>query len=578
MDNELNLKPIGALLDFSFNIPAYQRGYRWKGNYQVKDLLNDIGGYNIDSSNPDAFYCLQPIVVKPLSDNFFELIDGQQRLTSLLLILHYFNETEFKIPKKLFNISFETRINQRDFIEIIDDSAQTNDDIDLFHLNQSYLYIKTWFEKMELKNPSIRGDFYSKVVNKVKVIWYVINDNSNATEIFTRLNIGKIPLTNAELIKALFLSKSVNGKDVESRALKQISMAAEWDRIEQTLQQPDFWYFITNHPEKYETRIEYVFDLIKAKKEDDENYFTFYRFFEEFENQKSNPKAIDDIWLKIKTYFLIFEEWFSDRELYHLVGYLITVGEPVGTLIEKAKGKRKSEFKKWLRSKAKSKIKYNNLNNLDFNGDKQEIRKSLLLFNILSILENPKSSLRFPFQHYYLQNWDIEHVRSQTSKDIQGKDRENWAITQLEYFTGVHWSLENTDKMLLAIQSLNDKEKSFCEKLMTIAASTKVVDAIFYNVYEELKVYFKENEQFEAVDGIGNLVLLDDGTNRMYKNAFFPVKRKHIIQKEKHGVYIPLCTRNVFLKAYSHKLGEVMYWNPNDAEDYQSEINRLLKP
>jgi len=186
--------------------------------------------------------------------------------------------------------------------------------------------------------------------------------------------------------------------------------------------------------------------------------------------------------------------------------------------------------------------------------------------------------LRFPFQHYYLQNWDIEHVRSQISKDIQGKDRENWAITQLEYFTGIKWSVENKDKILLAIESINEEERSFCEKLITITSSSKVEDAVFYEVYEKLKVYFKENEQFEAVDGIGNLVLLDDGTNRMYKNAFFPVKRKHIIQKEKQGVYIPLCTRNVFLKAYSQKLGEVMFWNTNDSEDYQTEIYRLLKP
>jgi uncharacterized protein with ParB-like and HNH nuclease domain len=578
MENELTLKPIGSLLEYSFNIPAYQRGYRWKSNYQVKNLLDDIESYVADPGNPKSFYCLQPIVVKPISEKYFELIDGQQRLTTLLLIMHYFNETEFKIPKKLFNVHFETRETQRDFLEIVDDSSLANEDIDLFHLHQSYQYIKTWFEKRESSNPSIRGDFYSKVVNKVQVIWYVINDNSKETEIFTRLNIGKIPLTNAELIKALFLSKSGNGNEAENRGLKQIKLATEWDRIEQTLQQPEFWYFITNQPEKYDTRIEYIFDLIKSKKEDDENYFTFYRFFEEFESQKHNPKAIDNIWMNIKKYFLTFEEWFSNRDLYHLIGFLISTGDSVGTLIEEAKDKKKQEFKIWLLSKAKRKIKYQNLNYLDFNSDKQEIRKVLLLFNVLTILENPKSYLRFPFQYYYIQKWDIEHVRSQTSKDIQGKDRENWAITLLEYFTGINWSTDKKGKILEALEVLNIKEKLFCENLMIIAENPKENDDIFYNVFEELSNYFKEDEQFEELDGIGNLVLLDDKTNRMYKNAFFPVKRKHIIQKERQGVYVPLCTKNVFLKAYSQKLGEIMYWNSNDAEDYRKEINRLLKP
>jgi len=218
------------------------------------------------------------------------------------------------------------------------------------------------------------------------------------------------------------------------------------------------------------------------------------------------------------------------------------------------------------------------LNYLDFNSDKQEIRKVLLLFNVLTILENPKSYLRFPFQYYYIQKWDIEHVRSQTSKDIQGKDRENWAITLLEYFTGINWSTDKKGKILEALEVLNIKEKLFCENLMIIAENPKENDDIFYNVFEELSNYFKEDEQFEELDGIGNLVLLDDKTNRMYKNAFFPVKRKHIIQKERQGVYVPLCTKNVFLKAYSQKLGEIMYWNSNDAEDYRKEINRLLKP
>lgn len=584
INEKLKFRTVTSLLNDRFYIPSYQRGYRWKDT-QVKNLLDDIWNFRKESEDKgkEAFYCLQPIVVSIKGDEW-EVIDGQQRLTTIFLILYFLKDGLGFLGKKNFKIRYETRPDSEIFLQNIN-IIQQEKTIDHYHICQALIAIEKWFNS---KDGNVKMNFLTTLLNdeesgkNVKFIWYDVSDENTsdkfATDIFTRLNIGKIPLTNAELIKALFLSKSGNGKDPESRALKQINMAAEWDRIEQTLQLPEFWYFISNHPKKYETRIEYIFDLIKGKKEEDEIYFTFYQFSEDFENHKNNPKAIDDIWLTIKTYFLTFEEWFSDQELYHLVGYLISTGESVTTLIEKSKGKRKSEFKKWLLIRAKSKIKYDNLDNLDFTGDKNEIRKTLLLFNILSILENPKSSLRFPFQHYYLQNWDIEHVRSQTSKDIQGKDRVNWAISQLKYFTGVQWDLVNSDKMLLAIESINEEEKSFCRKLMPIAANSKADDAIFLDVYEKLKVYFKEDEQFDAVDGISNLVLLDDGTNRMYKNAFFPVKRKHIIRKEKQGVFIPLCTRNVFLKAYSQKLGEVMYWNNNDAEDYLAEIKRLLKP
>ncbi|HHO42693.1 MAG TPA: DUF262 domain-containing protein, partial [Epsilonproteobacteria bacterium] len=61
MSITLQLKSISELLDKSFYIPSYQRGYRWT-KQQVEDLLDDIWEFhqNVD----DGFYCLQPIVVK----------------------------------------------------------------------------------------------------------------------------------------------------------------------------------------------------------------------------------------------------------------------------------------------------------------------------------------------------------------------------------------------------------------------------------------------------------------------------------------------------------------------------------
>jgi len=391
-DEKLKFRPVTSLLNDRFFIPSYQRGYRWKDT-QVKNLLTDIWDFRKESENKnkEVFYCLQPVVVSKKDDEW-EVIDGQQRLTTIFLILYYLKDGLGFLGKKNFSIRYETRPDSEAFLQKIDFNQQDKT-IDHYHICQALTTIENWFKG---KDGSVRINFLTTLLNdeesgkNVKFIWYDVSDENTsekfATDIFTRLNIGKIPLTNAELIKALFLSKSGNGKDAESHVLKQNSIAIEWDRIEQILQQPDFWYFISNQPEKYETRIEYIFDLIKNKKEEEENYFTFYQFSEEFESQKSNPKAIDNIWKNIRTYFLTFEDWFSDRELYHLVGYLITIGESVGTLINKAKDKRKSEFKKWLRTRAKSKIRYYNLNNLDFNSDKQEIRKTLLLFNILSIL------------------------------------------------------------------------------------------------------------------------------------------------------------------------------------------------
>lgn len=62
----------------TFFVPSYQRGFRW-GEYEVLRLLNDV------YSNGKKNYCLQPVVVRKKGD-FYELIDGQQRLTTLYLI------------------------------------------------------------------------------------------------------------------------------------------------------------------------------------------------------------------------------------------------------------------------------------------------------------------------------------------------------------------------------------------------------------------------------------------------------------------------------------------------------------
>ena len=93
MENILELKTINELNQFCFFIPSYQRGYKWT-NKEVEDLLNDIDEFKpkqIDDSDDKTWYCLQPIVVKKRESDF-EVIDGQQRLTTIFLILNYLNQ------------------------------------------------------------------------------------------------------------------------------------------------------------------------------------------------------------------------------------------------------------------------------------------------------------------------------------------------------------------------------------------------------------------------------------------------------------------------------------------------------
>ena len=579
-ENKLVLKSINDLLGSKFYIPSYQRGYRWK-NQQVEDLLKDLWEFKTNPPKQDdgkekPFYCLQPVVIKPTENDNWEVIDGQQRLTTILIILNYFNQTEFKTPKQVFDIKFETRTDSKEFLDNINNEALASKNIDYFHINNAYKVISNWFDEKEKTNSAAKNEFYPVLVNDTKIIWYEVNDGSDTIDIFTRINMGKIPLTNAELIKALFL-KNTNFKKVspDKIRLKQLQIASEWDKIEYTLQENSFWYFISNNSRNFATRIEYIFDLMKGKKKEDEEYFTFYKFYEDFEKSKDtneNPD-IDAIWLKIKKYFLTFEEWYKDRELYHLIGFLLTVNTDIIYLLEKSENKTKTEFKAFLIEEIKTKVQFQ-IEELDFYKSKAKarIKTILLLFNIQTIVLNENSNIRFPFDSYKTENWDIEHIRSQTDRKITGNARKDWSKDILEYFTGNKY----VENQKVDLDVLEDEEKKLCASLLKTITSDKIIDDDFDKLYSTIIEKFKEDKEPEKINSISNLALLDASTNRSYGNAVFPVKRKIIIENDMQGTFVPICTKNVFLKSYSKKLGEIMYWKNEDTNDYLKAIKQTL--
>ena len=70
-------------------------------------------------------------------------------------------------------------------------------------------------------------------------------------------------------------------------------------------------------------------------------------------------------------------------------------------------------------------------------------------------------------------------------------------------------------------------------------------------------IHATADESDEPDDRLGNLALLDSKTNRSYKDASFDKKRKIIIERESRGLFVPLCTKNVFMKVYSQKLNKM---------------------
>lgn len=553
MENILELRTINELQNYNFFIPSYQRGYRWSEK-EVVELLNDVSDFKPRIINDDedqkSWYCLQPIVVKEKENNSFEVIDGQQRLTTIYLILYYLNE-DFVIDKrdKLFSLDYETRTKSKDFLTNLGGAVEKNQNIDFFYIHQAYEAIKIWFAKRDLSFD--KGAFRSKIKFHSKVIWY-LSQESDPIAIFTRINIGKIPLTNAELIKALFLNSSNFDKNNDKLRLRQLEISTEWDFIEQSLQNDKFWYFL-NHNKRQTNRIEFIFDLMNTDSDKNDNYSTF-RFF----NKKFSVKREDVIeknWRDVKNYFQKFNEWYNERDLYHKIGYLVaTEVLKIQDLIEVSENKTKQEFRFFLDESIKSTLSRVDLAVLQYS-DSKDVKKVLLLYNILTMLNSAKDNSYFPFDIYKNENWDIEHITSVKDK-MPDNNREDWL---------------NDAKAFI------DVSKSIGKKLAKRAEKCDVNnEENFKSVFEDLVAHFNSEINDEDINDISNLTLLDSQTNRGYKNAVFPLKRKTIINRDKAGIFIPICTKNVFLKYFSEYPPKISFWTQNDRENYELDLYNIL--
>jgi len=629
MSNAIELKSIHDLKGMNFYIPKYQRGYRWT-EQQVLDLLNDIKEFIARKPSDHEIYCLQPLVVKKRDEETFrkikeeaktledietllkgcswDVIDGQQRLTTIKILLAYLGQDSY-------SIEYETRKNSKTFLDYIrqkhEDEAKNN--IDFYHMWQTKETIDTWFKNINIAD---KKQFLETLLTKVKFIWYESKDQ-DPINVFTRLNIGKIPLTDAELIKALFLNQSnfSDVEDAETIRLCQLEIAAEWDNIEYTLQNDEFWLFIHSLEWNKPTRIDFIFDLMQEKNvlelskdlygkigcDEHKSFRYFYEYFklnkEKIKKNSKDYQLRDNIWQKVKEYFQIFQEWYNDLELYHYVGYLIENGWiTTGGLIKIWKEKRKKEdFIAEIKNKIKEKLPKEKPLTQEYEiseHPKTQCRPLLLLFNIQTVIDQNKelassdkyqlgAFYKFPFHLYKKEGrkdnrkgWEIEHMASNAGDDLTKLE------SQKIYLAGINYVFKDS--------KLKEKIDTFIEK-----GKEENFDGIYTEVQKmpEFTPIPEDKKNY-----IWNFALLDSTTNEEYQNSPFPIKRICVLAKdrglkaklqlnennelqiiyEKGIAFVPPCTRNVFTKAYTDIPTALNAWTVDDAGNYLRKMNKTL--
>lgn len=559
-DIKLETKLVGSV-EGNFDIPSYQRGYRW-GKDEVYRLLDDI--YTNGANN----YCLQPVVVRKNLDRY-ELIDGQQRLTTMFILLKYIQK-EFKPRIKLnYSLSYETRTNSEAFLNSVEkELAETN--IDFFHIYNAYQTINGWF--IDQKDDVIAADkLYEYLVERVKIIWYEVDESEDAIALFTRLNIGKIPLTSAELVKAMFLSRD-NNSEMDREKQEEISL--QWDNIEKELHNNSLWYFLTNHSNvKYQTRIDLILDLISSKPADNkEKYYTFFYF-----DNLNKEENLNEIWKEIQHTFLILKDWYEDHELYHKIGYLIASNTKslqdifvLSRRIIDGKGITKKQFKSELDVYIRKSVALNgNYSELSYEktADYAKISRLLLLFNVESVRQNGEQTHWFPFEKFKFQksskvSWSLEHIHAQQSEGMQKQD--DWK----------EWLRLHTP----SIVSLGDGNSELIKEMETACAKERLERLEFEDLQQKVIQKLSSQGNTEYMHSIANLALLNMSDNAALNNSTFDVKRNAIIEMDKKGQFIPFCTKMVFLKYYTPSTSnQLHFWGQPDRIAYIKAINSTLK-
>lgn len=650
--NEFELLAIPELMGKNFFIPDYQRGYRWEKSH-IFQLLSDI--WDFTNSKTGSFYCLQPIVVKECSrktiekynlkgyenEKWYEVIDGQQRLTTIRLIIQLYNLlTPLSGVSNCFNLFYETRPELTDIFQnlTIDKSLSglevtvNKDNIDSYYITSGLNYILEWFttpgntyeKRADIHQfPMFFSVFFGKKSSEgnhqgksTQVIWYnVYQDQSSSSEdeekrradpkaIFNRLNNSKIPLLNSELVKALFLSRDsvfkadytgskLNEEDEQinikiEKAKKQNHIAKKWELLEHALGDTKLWSFITNRKmEDYSSKIELLFDFISKKYSPDktdkelnkkDNLFTFLYF----DRAVRKGEDLWDLWLEIEQCFETIQHWYEDREMYHKIGYLVCVegDKIIIDLLNQALTKPKSEFKKDLNNRISSTIKFD-FNNLNYLSNYDDIQRILLLYNIETV-RKLEGSANYPFDLHKEKSWTLEHIHAQNSDLLSRDDQMSWRVWLEEH--------KETFSFLSNADYVTDEDRDEIKQiLVSLEKTLKIIKldfSTFLTEFNRVINYFekldKKNGRGQKVHALSNMALLGGIENSKINNSIFETKRRYVLKMDAEGNYIPLCTKYVFLKYYNimenrYSNQQIYYWSETDRENYLLHISKTLK-
>lgn len=627
---------------YCFLIPSYQRGYRWTSE-QIVRLLNDLYEFK-QSAQQNEIYCLQPIIVKAISKDemikrmgqnysctddkaYYEVIDGQQRLTTIYLILKY---TQREESAQFFDIEYErdakSNFSRSTMLQNLRLSMKPDPKtVDENYFLEAYGTVKNWISEISQTDSDVFNSIESTIKKHTNIIWYELgNKDADCYQLFRNINNGKIPLTNAELVKAMLLSEKYFAPDatelnqnLEIRNTiirsQQTRFARLWDDIQHALNNAQMWSFITgNHHFNTPTRIDFLLKLVAYKEgqKDVDSDYGLFNFYEHSLNAKHDMSEkreyIESIFESIRTTFRTIQDWYEEPYYFNYIGMIMTYTEKSGrsneyenrrirleklnSLMNRYNTLTREQFRldlvKEIRELIK-KIQPENIGIADTSGatseqyqngeyavinyvdDRLQIERWLMLFNILELNE---IGGRFDFT-IGRTGWSVEHIKAQSSEVAKKGEWKAYLLKEKERVQAVakHDNSNNYDDII-------DRIKELISAYDANSTGKRHNNELDERLRELMLYIDKEVDGFEEADEhrLGNLALLGKAENSMLNNSQFYEKRQKMLSKESKN--FPYATRHVFLKVYSEQTLNMDYstWRKADFNSYlQTQYKRL---
>lgn len=556
-----------------YSIPPYQRGYKWDTK-DIERLLKDINEFS-PNEDLDLFYCLQNITLVECKDSF-NVVDGQQRLTTLIVILSYLNEYKLINEKLQYNVRRETEEFLEEYIfkpselrniknwnQLLEVATKDYDYQDIFYLFNAYKTVQSWFKD----NPDTVSVMKDKILNNVKLI-VNLPKNIEEQELFENLNGKRVPLDGADLIRALIITRVAKKEvgDLDDSIKQNVLINERRVKIGLMLDRINLWWADDN-------KKNYFHQFTKGSKASDENTISFndvtypinylYKLYviaygegvldmEFFEKKVIEDGFLEELQLLQRT----MENWYNDKVLYHLILFTSTYAREKSEdsptlnfkeLLKQWKELYRKDFIRFLKKRIANTEVFDDLIKQSERSkeenektafsenwyDKKLVMVSTLL-DIISILSS--NSAYLPARHFKVYKEDLEHIFPQTPVGDRIKDKVKQTQILKEYLEIINQSLSEEEKIYIDDCDINWDDQNW-------------KDSIKSRINDKIKKVI-------PVNSLGNMCVLHESVNRGYGNDFFLEKRIDIMRKSQDGYFIRPHVYDAFNKIFLERHDE----------------------